>query len=129
MPLLFKAFKDKKGSAIIETAIMLIVIMALTIGYLYFIQAIRINTVLQVAAREGARTYAITDSPSKARAKAEEELRIGGIDPKYVTITTKSVGSERQVFVSLRRKTRVPFAGIYNYLLQGAASYRRERSD
>lgn len=127
--LILKLLKDRKGSAVIETAVMLIIITMFTVGYLYFMQAIKINTVLQVAAREGARTYAITDSAAKARAKVEEELRIGGIDSRYVTIQTKSVGSERQVFVSLRRKTRIPFAGVYDYLLQGAASYRRERSD
>ena len=63
--IILKLLKNNKGTMIVEVAIMFMLVTMLTTGYLYFTQAMRINTVLKIAAREGAREYSVTNNPSR----------------------------------------------------------------
>lgn len=98
----------------------------LVFGFIMFTHAMRINTVLQVAAREGARDYAKTHSQTQAVEKVKDELSIGGIDPSDADIDISINGQERRVKVKLPYPIFVPFAGEYGLALKGDASFHKE---
>lgn len=118
--------KDDKGSAVVEVTILLPIILMLVFGFIFFTQAIRVNTVLNVAAREGAREFAITHSSSRAIAKAKEELAIGGINPNDATVTTYQKGYERSVRVELPYFGHIAFVGKYPLMLKGEMTFHQE---
>jgi Flp pilus assembly protein TadG len=124
----FKFLKDERGNAVIEVAIMFPIVLALVFGFMMFTQAMRVNTVLQVAAREAARQYAVSNDPARAVQKAREELSLGNVDPKRATILTNADGAERKVTVKFPYGFKVPFAGEYPLTLQGSAVFRVEQS-
>lgn len=119
---------DSKGSAMVEVAIMFPVVLALVFGFMWFTQAIRMTTVLQVAAREAARQYAVSDSASRAVQKARDELALGNIDRSHVSVKTYSDKGERKVTVTMPYLIRIPFMGDYPLKLQGSAVFRLETS-
>jgi len=119
--------KNNKGSATIETAVMFLLLIMLLTGFIYFINGVTVYSVLQVAAREGAREYSLSDSESKAIKKVKMELKSGGIDPKDVNISTKKIGNERQMTVDTDYNFYIPIAGSYDLKLQGGATFRAVR--
>ncbi|MBO8160677.1 MAG: pilus assembly protein [Thermosipho sp. (in: Bacteria)] len=120
--------KDAKGSAIVEVSIMLPIVLALVFGSIMFIQAQRTQIVLDMAAREAARDFAKTDSVSRAILKAEEELRIGGIDPDKTRITPIRNGYERQVKIEISYPLMIPFVGKIDPKLTGHSTFHVESS-
>lgn len=118
--------KDDNGSAIIEVAIMLPIILMLVFGFIMFTHAVRINNVLEVAAREGARTYAATDSRSLTVTKISEELKLGGVDATEPDISIHTDGQECRVTVEMPYPIYVPFAGRYGLSLAGDAIFHKE---
>lgn len=104
------------------------IVLALVFGFMMFTQAMRVNTVLQVAAREAARQYAVSDDPARAVQKARDELKLGNVDPAGATILTNAEGAERKVTVKFPYGFMVPFAGKYPLTLQGSAVFRVEQS-
>lgn len=102
------------------------ILIMLIFGSIMFIQALRLQTVLDVAAREAAREYAKTHDADEARQKAEAELRLGGINPDKTNIITKSVGYEKQVIIEMDYPIMIPFGGKYNPVLRGSATFHRE---
>jgi hypothetical protein len=124
--LMRRFLKNDKGSAIVEVAIMFPIILMLVFGFIMFTHAVRINTVLQVAAREGARDYAKTHNQARAVEKVKDELSMAGIDPSDVDIDISVNGQERRVRVKLPYPVFVPFAGEYGLSLKGDASFHAE---
>lgn len=123
-----KILKNNKGSVLIEVALMFLVVTMLTVGYLYFTQAMRMQTVAQIAAREGARVYAITNNPVRARERIRAELALGRVDPDDCEILIRKDGSKRIVSVQIKRGFYVPAAGEYNLNLRGGAEYILENN-
>ncbi len=121
--IILKLLKNNKGSVIVEVAIMFMLVTMLTTGYLYFTQAMRINTVLKIAAREGAREYSVTNNPSRTRDRIKSELSLAGIDTGKVDIDVVSNGKKRIVKVKARHGFYAPFAGEYDLDLKGGAEY------
>ncbi len=119
---------DSKGSTVVEVAIMFPIILALIFGFMWFTQAIRMDTILQVAAREAARQYAVSDSASRAVQKARDELALGNIDSSRASIRAYSDRGERKVTVTIPYLIQIPFMGEYPLKLQGSAVFRLETS-
>ncbi|MGB9812410.1 MAG: TadE/TadG family type IV pilus assembly protein [Thermovenabulum sp.] len=121
-----KIIKSKRGNAIIETTIMFMILIMLTVGYMYFTQLVRESTVLQVAARESARAYAVTGDYSFAYNKAINELKLGGIDPNRAKINIYTKGNERVARIQLNKRLIIPFAGEYRITIGGGADFKKE---
>lgn len=74
-----KFLKDEKGTALVETAIVLPVILGLFMGIVLFANAYRYKNIMNTAAAIGAKTYRIERDEGKAVAKAQSELsKLGG---------------------------------------------------
>lgn len=87
-----RILKNNKGSAIIETAIALPIVLGLFMGLFFFTNAVRYKLVMNMAAKEGARMYQISSgNATKAKNKAEEELALGRVDGASVSIITNGV--------------------------------------
>lgn len=125
-----RLLKSNKGTVIVEVAIMFILVTMMAVGYIYFTQAMRINTVAKIAAREGARVYSITNNPARAKERVKSELALGGINPdeNTIDIQTKIEGDKRIVNVKIKQSFYAPFAGEYNLNLRGGAEYILENN-
>ncbi|MHB1127559.1 MAG: TadE/TadG family type IV pilus assembly protein [Bacillota bacterium] len=106
-----KVIKDENGSAIVEVAVIFPLIIMLVAGFIVLSQAVRIDTVLEVAAREGAREFSVTHDLGRATERAKNELDIGGVDPEKATISVTSNGFDRKVLVEFPFPIYIPFAG------------------
>jgi len=109
---------------------MFMLVIMMFAGYIYFTQAMRINTLCKIAAREGAREYSVTNNSYEAREKAKSELALGGIDPdsRGIHITTKKDNGKRSVIVESKYGFHTPFVGEYNLNLKGGADYILEQN-
>lgn len=101
---------NKKGAAMVETAIALPILVMIVFGFLYFTMIIKDTLVIQTAAREGARHHAVYHDPLGAVAAAEEELSRGQVDDAVITPTFGhdylGVKVEKDVVLS------IPFADL-----------------
>ncbi len=80
MILIKKLLKEEKGSAIIEVSIALPILLGLFMGLVFYTNAMRYKLVIDMAAKEGARTYQVTHGNiSKAKTRAYEELTLGNV--------------------------------------------------
>ncbi len=66
--LIKKILTDEKGSAWVELAVLLPLLLMIVFGYLSYTNAIRDDLVLQMAAREGAREYSTSNSRNSRKA-------------------------------------------------------------
>lgn len=123
-----RVWKKNRGSVIVETAVMFMIVTMLAVGYIYFTQAMRINTVAKIAAREGARQYAVTNDSYAAKEKVLSELALGGVDPGAAYVATKASGNKRMVTVQIRHAFYTPFVGECDLDLRGAAEYKLEQN-
>jgi Flp pilus assembly protein TadG len=119
-----KLFLENKGSAIIETSVMFLLILTLVTGFIYLTNMVTTYSVIQTAAREGAREYSLTDNNSKAVNRAIYELKMGGVDADKAKITAKAEGQERRVTVAMDYTFFVPFIGSKELTLQSGATFR-----
>lgn len=117
--------KNDKGSATIETSVMFLLIIMLTVGFIHLTHAVTLYAVAQTAAREGAREYAMTDSKAKAINKAKTELQASGVDLWRAKIHTKADGQERVVTVDIDYGFHVPLIGRKDITMQGGAAFRK----
>lgn len=122
----FRLLRDEKGSALVEVALMLPIILGMVFGFLFFTHAVRMNTVLEVAAREAARNYAVTHDLTKAKNKAKDELAMGNINPAKAVITVSSVGNEKRASVKMPFPIQIPFFGLHDLMLEGQAVFHEE---
>lgn len=128
-----KLIKCEKGSIIIELGIFLPLLLSLVVGYMMFINAIRSDIVLQIAAREGAREYAATHSIVRAKEAATLQVELAGMDISDIVIDTKerinSYGEkERIVVVKRPMGFHVPFVGDMDITLQRGAMFYAEKT-
>jgi len=78
-------FNNKKGSALVETAIILPVLLLIVIGICEFGRAMFISNTLNNAAREGARRAAVSPAPLNINAFVESSIPF---DKTGLSITT-----------------------------------------
>lgn len=123
-----KVLRCEKGTVVVEVAVMFMVVVLIAAGYVSFVQAMRINTAVKIAAREGARDYSITNSASSARERAKSELALAGIDPSKVDIEVSGSGKKRTLTIRAKRGFYIPFAGSYTFDLGGGAEYILENN-
>lgn len=101
MEMLYKLLKDEKGSAVVELAITLPLILVLVFGYIFFMNGLETQMVMQIAAREGARVYAnpirYANMKELAISKTQEELNRNKID--NATIKAYASGYKRYVII------------------------------
>ena len=114
-----------KGSATLETAVMLLILIIMVTGFMFLINAVTVYSVAQTAAREGAREYAVTNNRTRAINKAKTELELGRVDPAKARITAVAEGQERRMIVTIDYSIYLPFAGNHDITLQGGATFRR----
>ncbi len=99
-----KFFKDNKGNTIVEVAIMLPILLGFFMGLVFFITAYRTQTIMNMAVKEGARTYAICQDDVMAKEKTKEELKLGYVKDADVVVDgnkvmiSKSIGFYLPVF-------------------------------
>lgn len=118
-----RLFKCEKGSVIVELGLLVPLLAAITYGFIMFTNVVRTDIILQVAAREGAREYSVSNSSNKAINAAKLQIEMGEIDVDSVTITPKSKDKERIVAVNKTMTFYIPFAGPYNIELQKGAVF------
>lgn len=125
-----KVLKNNKGSVVVEVAAMFMLVTMMATGYLYFIQAMRINTVIKIAAREGAREFSVSNDTSRAEKRVRSELSLAGINPdeKSIKIDTKKDGQKRVVNIRGRHNFYSPFSGEYRLNLKSGAEYVLENN-
>lgn len=114
--------KCEKGSVIVELAILTLVLASLALGFNYYANAIRKDIILQIAAREGARTYATTLSSGEAISAAYSEL--GEVDG--ATVTSFIDGYDRGVTAETSLSFYIPLAGDYNINLEKTSVFHVE---
>lgn len=79
-------YLDQRGdSEIIDTAIALILIMGVFIGFFLFSNASKIKVVMNYATKEGARAYAISKDENKGIDTTNTYLKIGGVNSAVVS--------------------------------------------
>lgn len=130
--LIKKILTDEKGSAWVELAVLLPLLLMIVFGYLSYTNAIRDDLVLQMAAREGAREYSTSNSISKTKSVAKDILKSGGIQPDLIIIETKEIVRsakeiERIVTVKKPVKFYIPAIGEYDISLKRGAMFYAEK--
>lgn len=117
-------YKNNKGSVTIELSLFIAIICALIFGYMSVMNGVKTSIALQVAAREGAREYATTGDPSRAKAKANVELAAMGV---VGAIPEASVdGNRRIISIKLVYNYTIPLFGTYNTNLKGYCLFNSE---
>lgn len=80
-----KIIKNDTGSAIVEVAIILPLLLGLFMGLVYFTNSMRYQLIISMAAKEGARAYQASDgNMGVAINKARQELSIGNVKDAQV---------------------------------------------
>jgi Flp pilus assembly protein TadG len=114
-----KPAAGQRGTALIEFALVLPMLIVLTFLVVDFGRAFMVKNMLTQAAREGARQMAVLDSEDQARTATKTVAKAAGLDSSRVVVTITPQGSENnQVSVS------APFQWLYPGLLRylGVAS-------
>ena len=115
-----KLLQDEKGSAIIETAIAIPIILGLFFGLVLFANAYRYQIVMDMAARAGAREYQITrHNYTQAVNKAQRELALGGVQ------ATVKIYDDR-VIVTKPYGFYIPATDSYLLNLKSEFEFKRE---
>ena len=113
--------KNEKGSSeLIETLFVLQIILMLIFGFIFFINTVREDLIMDSAARTGAREYGITHDSSMGVAQAEQDLATGRVRGASVYEDGESI------IVSKPIEFHVPFAGDFNFGLRKQHEFRHE---
>lgn len=99
----------EKGAAMVEFAIILPVLLLLVFGIIEFGRAYNTQLTLTHAAREGVRTYAITQDA--AQGKSTAELAATTLDPAQMTFTTTPcvIGTPTSMQIQYPFQLFIPF--------------------
>jgi Flp pilus assembly protein TadG len=79
-------FKDNRGSILLEFVVVCMLVLIIWGGMCNAALALKDKLTTVAAAREAARTYAVTESISDAKSKGYEILSAGGISKKRATV-------------------------------------------
>lgn len=120
--------KCEKGSIIVELGLLLPLLVAITYGFIMFTNVIRTDIILQVAAREGAREYAVTNDINKAKNSAILQLKMGGVDIDIINIESENIDKKRIIKVNKNISFYIPFAGQYDIRLKKGAVFYEENN-
>lgn len=116
--------KNTKGSVTIELSLFIAIICGLIFGYMSVMNGIKTSIALQVAAREGAREYATTGDPSRAKAKASAELSAMGVVGANPEASVD--GDGRIILIKKAYNYTIPLFGTYNTNLKGYCIFNTE---
>lgn len=95
-----KFINDEKGdSEIIDTAIALIFILGVFIGFVIYSNSARERVIMNYSAKEGARAYMINKSESDGINMANNYLNIGGVRGATVSTGENSIKIEKDLGV------------------------------
>lgn len=84
--MLYSLYKDQRGdSEIVDTAIALIFILGLFVGFFLYSNAARTKVIMNYSAKEGARAYAISKDASEGRTVARDYLSMGNVNSANVS--------------------------------------------
>jgi Flp pilus assembly protein TadG len=106
------ATKADRGSAVVEFALVMPVLLVVTLGMLQVGLMVRDQLIVTQAARAGAREASVAESVQEIRAAVVSSAV--GIDPARVAVTTAAAaarGSSRSVRVTYDMPISVPFVG------------------
>ena len=103
--------KDEKGSVIIEVALMMPLLLMIIFGFLGLNKMVQDCVVIQTAAREGARHYAIHYNASEAIEVANKELKTGGITDATISIIHQPP-NDRGMIVQKVFALKIPFGEV-----------------
>jgi len=123
--------KDEKGSVIIEVALMMPLLLMIVFGFIGLNKMVKDSMVVQTAAREGARHYAIFHDPDEAVEIANKELESGGIKDATINIVHQPP-NDRGVVVQKPFLLNIPFGEIRVFnirrevVLHQVAQYQEE---
>lgn len=120
---------DDRGQAAVELALVLPLVAALALVLLQVALVVRDQVLVVHAAREAARSAAVSDEPGAARAAA---LAGAGLVPHRAEVETSArggAGSRVRVLVRYVSATDLPLVGplVGDVELSGSASMRVER--
>jgi Flp pilus assembly protein TadG len=109
----------ERGSALIEVAIVLPILLVLTMGMLDFGRAFHTKSLLDQAAREGCRVAVVT-GPDEAlvQGRVATVLAAGGVTPTATTVS--AVGPDRMVTVTVTATFTFVTPGVFSLI---GASY------
>ncbi len=104
-----KHINREKGAAMVEFAIILPVLLLLVFGIIEFGRAYNNQLTLTHAAREGVRTYAITQDAAQGEATAK--LAATTLDPALMTFTTTPcvIGTPTSMQIEYPFQLFIPF--------------------
>ncbi|NIP42270.1 MAG: hypothetical protein GWO41_04160 [candidate division Zixibacteria bacterium] len=107
-----RLFRNKKGNAIIEFALVLPILLLVLFGITEFGRAIMVTNVLNTASREGARLAAVSDLSDtvSVQTRVQEVLTASNVTPKNITVEYSA--ATRTVKVSVTSDFEVLSAGV-----------------
>lgn len=111
-----KLLKDDKGSVIIETSLAIVLIMLVFLCGICFLDAYRTKIVMEMAVKEGARQYQVSQDTSNTN----KELELGNISG--VNVSTNG----NRIVVEKNLKIHMPIVGEYLFDLKASAEFRKE---
>lgn len=120
---MLKIIKNKKAAALVETAIMVPLLVMIIFGFISYTQVIKDSLVMQTAAREGARRYAVYHDAGKAISTAYAELAAGKVSG--ATVIPLASGQDRGVRVEKDVIIKIPFTEIQVFTLKNEVWIRQ----
>ena len=118
-----RLLEDKRGNTMPEVAVAIIILSAVFMTGTYMITAVRHNLVMEMAAKEGARALAVSNSITTGEQMAKNELKIGNVSAN-VTIDK----SLNKVTVSKHYGFYVPLLDTYMFNLNASAAAHKEEN-
>lgn len=117
-----------EGSAAVEFALVLPLVLILLLGLVEVAVAARAQLEVSQAAREGAREAATSPDPERAVAAVRRFLGDGpGAAARVSVARDHRVGGRAEVVVRLRHRVAAPLLGGWTIDLEGRATMRVER--
>jgi len=121
---------DESGHVLIEFAILLPLLITLVFGYIFFMNGVEKQIVMQTAAREGARTYANpiegTSSSNRAEQTVNEVLHRNGLNSSEADVSVYASGKDRIVEIEMPYSVYFP---MKNFTLKAGAIFHVEPFD
>lgn len=118
---------SERGSAVVEFALVLPIVLVLVLGVVEVAVIARIQLELVNAAREGAREAAANPDPARAAAAVTAALGDLGSEARVTVRRPAVVGQIAAVTVTLAHRVAVPVFGGFAVQLRARAAMRVER--